>query len=137
MGRKGDGVVGSEGYERLDVRPWPVLAAGAALAVVIALTSWGVFGLFGGLETRAKGRDGIGHVRRIDAPPPGPQLQANPALEMEEHREIEARRTEEYGWVDREAGIVRVPIERAMELVLEGGLPARDRADAPPMEGNR
>jgi len=30
---------------------------------------------------------------------------------------------ESYGWVDRKAGVVRVPIERAFELVLERGLP--------------
>jgi hypothetical protein len=34
-----------------------------------------------------------------------------------------------YGWVDREAGIVRLPIERAMELLLERGLPTRPEAE--------
>lgn len=33
-----------------------------------------------------------------------------------------------YGWVDREAGIVRIPIERAMDLLLERGLPTRPDA---------
>ncbi len=28
-----------------------------------------------------------------------------------------------YGWVDRKAGVVRVPIERAMDLVAERGVP--------------
>jgi len=30
-----------------------------------------------------------------------------------------------YGWVDRNAGIVRIPIDAAMKLTLERGLPAR------------
>jgi hypothetical protein len=30
-----------------------------------------------------------------------------------------------YGWVDEEAGVVRIPIDRAMELTLERGLPTR------------
>jgi len=30
-----------------------------------------------------------------------------------------------YGWIDRQHGIVRLPIDRAMELLLERGLPAR------------
>jgi hypothetical protein len=36
---------------------------------------------------------------------------------------------EGYGWVDREAGVVRLPIERAMELLLERGLPTRPEAE--------
>jgi hypothetical protein len=36
---------------------------------------------------------------------------------------------EGYGWVDREAGVVRLPIERAMALVLERGLPTRPAAE--------
>jgi hypothetical protein len=30
-----------------------------------------------------------------------------------------------YGWVDQDAEVVRIPIERAMELLLERGLPTR------------
>jgi hypothetical protein len=29
-----------------------------------------------------------------------------------------------YGWVDQKAGIVRIPIERAMDIVAQRGLPA-------------
>jgi DNA-binding GntR family transcriptional regulator len=32
-----------------------------------------------------------------------------------------------YGWVDRDAGIVRIPIERAIEILAERGLPTRDQ----------
>jgi hypothetical protein len=36
-------------------------------------------------------------------------------------RSLEAdRRLEGYDWVDREHGIIRIPIERAMELVVDG-----------------
>src|SRR5579875_1217650 len=30
-----------------------------------------------------------------------------------------------YGWVDRKAGIVRIPIDQAMDLLLQKGLPVR------------
>lgn len=30
-----------------------------------------------------------------------------------------------YGWIDREHGVVRIPVERAMELLAERGLPVR------------
>jgi hypothetical protein len=38
-----------------------------------------------------------------------------------------------YGWVDKNAGLVRIPIEEAMRIAVERGLPARSRADSPPV----
>ena len=43
-------------------------------------------------------------------------------------RQLHAREAEMlqgYAWVDRNAGAVRIPIERAMDLVVEKGLPTR------------
>ena len=37
-----------------------------------------------------------------------------------------------YGWVDRSKGIVRIPIDRAIDLLAKRGLPARPQA--PPVE---
>ena len=36
-----------------------------------------------------------------------------------------------YGWVDQHAGVVRIPMERAKDLLLERGLPVRGAAPAP------
>ena len=38
---------------------------------------------------------------------------------------------ESYGWVDKNAGVVRIPIDEAMKLTLERGLPARQQAGKP------
>lgn len=57
--------------------------------------------------------------------PAGPLLQADPSGDMAEVRAREQERLHEVGWIDRPNGVVRIPIERAMELVLERGLPAR------------
>ena len=52
-----------------------------------------------------------------------------PHLETDEPREIRAFRVQEeqtlhsYGWVDQPAGVVRIPIDRAMELVAQRGFP--------------
>lgn len=51
--------------------------------------------------------------------PPPPRLQEKPAVDLEDLREREQRRLHEYGWIDREKGVVRLPIERAMELMVE------------------
>jgi hypothetical protein len=62
--------------------------------------------------------------------PPAPRLQADPARDLENLRKAEAAVLNSYGWVDRKAGIVRIPIERAMEVLAERGLPARTRPEA-------
>jgi hypothetical protein len=41
-----------------------------------------------------------------------------------------------YGWVDRDAGIVRMPIERAMEILVERGLPPPKPMAPTPGPGN-
>lgn len=55
--------------------------------------------------------------------PPGPVLQANPAVDMAKFRQREEQKVSSYGWVDRNAGIAKVPVQRAMEMVAERGLP--------------
>jgi hypothetical protein len=47
-------------------------------------------------------------------------------------REVQRRKLESAGWVDRAQGIARIPIDRAMELVLQGERPA---PVAPPAQG--
>jgi len=37
-----------------------------------------------------------------------------------------------YSWVDKNAGVTRIPIERAMQLTLQRGLPARTPGAAIP-----
>lgn len=56
---------------------------------------------------------------RID--PPAPRLQIDPALDIHDQRKAEEQVLTTYGWVDRQAGVVRIPIERAMSLLAERG----------------
>lgn len=53
------------------------------------------------------------------APVPGPQLQREPAADMAAMRAETRRRLNGFGWVDRDQGIGHIPIERAMELLVE------------------
>ena len=56
---------------------------------------------------------------------PLPRLQTNPAADLGTLRAAEEAKLHSYGWVDRKAGVIRIPIERAIELTAERGLPAR------------
>lgn len=61
-------------------------------------------------------------LRRL---PPEPRLQTDPRDDLMHLRDAEDRVLESYGWVDRDAGVVRIPIDQAMQLLVERGLPAR------------
>jgi hypothetical protein len=58
------------------------------------------------------------------SPVPGPRLQATPPTDLVKLKEVELRRLNGYGWVDRAAGIAHIPIERAIDIVASKGLPA-------------
>ena len=67
-------------------------------------------------------------MRRL---PPQPRLQSDPRDDLENLRQAEDHVLDTYGWVDRNAGIVRIPIDRAMQLTVERGLPVRPAPEAP------
>jgi hypothetical protein len=64
--------------------------------------------------------------------PPAPRLQVVPAQQLQQGRAAAEESLRSYGWVDKEAGIVRIPITRAMELLVERGLPSRDAQEKRP-----
>ena len=56
---------------------------------------------------------------------PEPRLQTDYFSDLAKVREQWNQRLNSYGWLDQNAGKVHIPIERAMELTLQRGLPAR------------
>ena len=57
--------------------------------------------------------------------PPEPRLQADPRQDLSTYREREAALLGGYRWVDKSAGVVRIPIDEAMKRVVERGVPTR------------
>ena len=55
--------------------------------------------------------------------PPEPRLQPSPREDLAAMRAEENAQLRGYGWVDRGAGIARIPVDRAVEILLEQGLP--------------
>jgi hypothetical protein len=68
--------------------------------------------------------------------PSGPLLQVHPHEELETYCAAQQQNVSTYAWVDQPSGVVRIPVDRAMELILAKGLPARPAAEgtvvAPP-----
>ncbi len=57
--------------------------------------------------------------------PPEPRLEAVPGQQMQDLRSTEEKLLNSYGWVDKNAGITHIPISRAIDLLLQRGLPSR------------
>jgi hypothetical protein len=63
--------------------------------------------------------------------PPPPRLQNYPFDDIKDLRRSEERLLQRYQWVDQSSGVVRIPIDRAMDLVAERGLPHRTAKPGP------
>ncbi len=93
----------------------------AGLAVVCALgmlITWGMWGYF---AARANVQPSPIPEANESRMPEGPLLQRDPEGELEAMRHEMAERLGGYGWVDENAGVVHIPIEAAMDLLVEQG----------------
>lgn len=68
---------------------------------------------------------------------PSPQLEVNERTELNGERLREEDTLSTYGWVDQGAGKVRIPIERAMDLLVQRGLPVRSGGATEAAAGSR
>ena len=119
------------GHEETDINVWAVgkFAVGLMLVAVAALFL--LFGLFRYLLSRAGGPpSGRSQVAASEPAKafPQPQLQQSEVLDLKAVRAAEDQVLNGYAWVDPEKGVVRIPIDRAMDLLVERGLPSRPQA---------
>jgi len=115
----------ARGHEISDAPLRPVILTGVVLAVIAAVVLIGSIGIFDYLErTRPLGQENPMSAVKVPVPEM-PLLQEHPSIDLEQMRAQEDQILSSYGWVDRNAGVVRIPIERAMELQLQRGFPVR------------
>jgi len=116
-------------HEASDVNFRAIVQFGVGLLVlgaVVYLVVWLFFGFLSERASRASGQLAYPLAAgQQDRVPPEPRLQTNPRADLRELRESEDKRLDSYGWVDRNAGIVHIPIEDAIKLTLQRGLPSR------------
>jgi hypothetical protein len=58
--------------------------------------------------------------------PAEPRLQPNPEIDLRAFTAAQDSMLSSYGWVNRDSGFVRVPVDTAIEMVLKEGLPSRN-----------
>ena len=128
-----------ETYEHQDLSAASILYFLLTLGIVTVLCMFALKGLYSFLDHRERSSqpsvnplvtnvpEDTRHVR-----PGYPQTAfPSPRLEEDERGQLNGIRTAEdqvlysYGWVDEKAGTVRIPIERAMDLLARRGLPVR------------
>jgi hypothetical protein len=117
---------GTGGHEERDVAYRPVLTGLLGILALLVLSAVLMKVLFGYLLTGTAGAPPSPLAPRFGRQvPPEPRLQSDPLRDLAQLHAEEDAVLQSYAWVDRPAGIVRIPIARAMELLAQSGLPAR------------
>ena len=133
-----------ESFEHQDLKPAGIVYFFLTLVVVTVLCMFGLKGLYAYLDRREKASQPEVNPLVAKVPedtrnvaPGYPQTAfPSPKLEEDERGQLNGIRMEEektlysYGWVDEKAGTVRIPIERAMDLLVQRGLPVRPQGAA-------
>lgn len=140
---------GHGSYERSDIGASAVIYFLVGLGVVMLLVYFIVNGIFAYLDKRFEAEqtpvsplvtNAPTDTRRI--PPqykgdyekylregfPSPQLEVNERTELSDERRREENTLSTYDYIDKKAGTVRIPIDRAMDLLAQRGLPVRTQA---------
>ena len=131
-------------YERRDIGVAGIVYFIVGLAIATFIVHLVLAGLYDFLDKRSRNRQPaisplIANVpanedTRKVAPHypekafPEPRLETDERGQLNEIRLAEERKLSSYGWVDQQAGTVRIPIERAMDILAQRGLPVRSEA---------
>jgi hypothetical protein len=133
---------GNGGYEHRDIGVAPVLYFLVGLAVAGLVVYFVAAGTYSYLEKRSEAQQAPVSPLVTNAPADTRKLSADykdylkqnfptPQLEIDERGQLDQIRMDEeqtlssYDWVDQKAGTVRIPIDRAIDLIAQRGLPVR------------
>jgi hypothetical protein len=114
-------------HEKSDVNIRAIFGVAAGLlatAIVVHVAMFVLFVYFQGREAARKPRAfPLATLER--QLPPEPRIQARPEENLMDLRRHEDQILSSYAWVDEKAGVARIPIDEAMRLTIQRGLPVR------------
>jgi hypothetical protein len=122
--RQEDPLDRGDGYEKRDVGGRVLFAAAIALILLVGLLhvlTTGLYVVFTGEFPLVIGPTPTPLATPMV--PPEPRLQVDPASEWQAVQATQESILGEYGWVDQDEGVARIPIDRAIEIITELGLP--------------
>jgi len=102
-------------YERSDVSLFVIAMVALGALVLLGTVPFLMIGAF----PRSRGDVD----RHLAITPPEPRLQTAPAADLAAYLARERKLLDAYGWVDREHGVARIPIEEAMRRLAQQGIP--------------
>jgi hypothetical protein len=116
-----------ERYERRDANIPALLKIALALLVTIVLAMVSMYGMFQYFAKSQQLGPPASPFEKEDVRvlPPQPRLQVQPKVDLKTYCQSQSKELNSYGWVDEHNGVVRIPVDRAMDLILSRGLPAR------------
>lgn len=116
------------GHETTDVNAWAIGKFAIALVLVCVASLGLLLMLFHYFITR-EGPEPQKVYSSLDQAnvkrPGGPVLEETPVLDLARERAAEDQVLNSYGWEDKQKGIVRIPIDKAIDILAQKGLPSR------------
>lgn len=114
------------GHELRDISVRAVTWCGVALILAAIVVHVALAGLYKVFEHQHPSPDAPSRIAfNTQMIAPEPRLQVEPAKELDHYFAAENQKLNSYGWVDKPAGVVRIPIQRAMDQIAQRGLPTR------------
>jgi hypothetical protein len=131
------------GHEVRDLSPKNIALFGLSLAillVVVVIVTYWLHERYTAVEIRTQAPPSPFFSAR--EPTPEPRLSVTPGADIKALRAAEDSILKSYGWIDAKNGIVRIPVDRAIDILAQRGLPARAPTNAntarqQTMEGSR
>ena len=111
------------GHETTDVNVWAVGKFAIGLVVVCVVSIGLLFGLLKFFQSREE--TSVANTVEPTKLFPQPQLQKTPIPDLRAIRAEEDKLLNGYAWVDQPKGVVRIPVDRAIEVLAQRGLPTR------------
>ena len=114
-------------YERADFPTRPILVSLAAMCAIVIFVFLAMYALGRGFVAYSVRTGPKANPLAASAPqlPPAPRLQNAPTRDIAQMRAAEDEVLNHYAWLDKQAGTVRIPIQRAIDLLADRGLPSR------------
>lgn len=115
-------------HETRDVNVFQISAFGIGLLLACIVTVFAMYVMFELLGKREDAKNAgnpaaaMMNERQLA---PKPNLQSRPKEELKDLRANEDTILHSYGWVDQSKGIVRIPIDQAIDMVAQKGLPSK------------
>src|SRR5579884_177652 len=116
-------------FEVVDASIPEVIWTGIGVAIGVVVVCLVVWGLFNALKKQSATEHTFNPMQELRQYPPEPRLQEHPEVELHNLRKHEDDVLNTYGWVDKNAGTVHIPIYEAINQVAQRGLPARSAAE--------